>query len=507
MQTDTSRFWRGVAGYQLLAALVALAYVGIANRQNGEFGFPLDDAWIHQVYARNLGTRGEFSFFPGQPSAGSTSPLWAILLASGYALHIDFRVWTILLGILFLGATGWVGGRVAATLVSTEQSPGSGLRVLPFLVSMLLIFEWHMVWAAASGMEILLFVFLMLALVQAFWMNHNAAWAGLLAGLLTLTRPEGVILAGLVGIGLLIQTWNEGNSRLLSSAIKRLGSYGIAFVLPLIPYLVFNDQVSGTILPNTFYAKASEYAELTTQSHYLVRWLSMYRQPLIGGQLLLVPGLLYLTLKLVRERCWIFLIPLAWIVILPVLYAARLPVEYQFGRYMMPIIPFIIVYGVVGTAQLYAQVTLRIVRRAWVSSIAALQLVFLLLGGLLYAQSVAVVNCEMVATARWTADNLPRGALVAAHDIGAQGYFDARPILDLAGLVSPEVIPFIRDEGKLREWVQTRGAHYAIFFPTWYPNLGKDPGLEPIHVSGCTTTRTMGEEDLVVYSIKVEGTK
>src|SRR5581483_3131331 len=70
--------------YFLLAAVAVLCYVLVAYVQNGTFGFPLDDAWIHQVYARNLGTHLEFSFFPGQPSAGSTSPLWAILLAVGY---------------------------------------------------------------------------------------------------------------------------------------------------------------------------------------------------------------------------------------------------------------------------------------------------------------------------------------------------------------------------------------------------------------------------------------
>lgn len=507
MQSDTSRLWRRFAGYQLLAALIVLAYVGIAYRQNGEFGFPLDDAWIHQVYARNLGTRGEFAFFPGQPSAGSTSPLWAFLVAIGYALHIDFRVWTIMLGILLLGVTAWLGGRIAAHLNEgvLHESPVASL--LPLIASLFLLFEWHMVWAAASGMEILLFVFLMLALVGAFWLNRNAAWVGLLAGLLTLTRPEGVILAGLVGIGLLIQTWNEGNSRLLRSAIKRLGLYGIAFIFPLIPYMIFNYQVNGTILPNTFYAKASEYAELTTQSNLSVRWLTMYRQPLIGGQLLVVPGLLYLMWKLARARHWTLLMPLAWIVILPALYAARLPVEYQFGRYMMPIIPFMIIYGVVGTARLFGQITLRIVRQAWALSIAVLQIVFLLIGGLFYAQSVAVVNCEMVATAQWTADNLPRGAPIAAHDIGAQGYFDTRPILDLAGLVSPEVIPFIRDEGRLLEWMQKRGTHYAIFFPTWYSKLARDGRLQIIHESDCRATRALGEENLVVYSIKADETK
>ncbi|MGH2522659.1 MAG: hypothetical protein ACRDH2_09170, partial [Anaerolineales bacterium] len=65
-------------------------------------GFPLDDAWIHQTYARNLGIFGQFAFVPGQPSAGSTSPLWSGLLALGYLLRVDYRVWAYALGAALL---------------------------------------------------------------------------------------------------------------------------------------------------------------------------------------------------------------------------------------------------------------------------------------------------------------------------------------------------------------------------------------------------------------------
>ncbi len=59
------------------AGLFALAAASVAAyaRAAGGAGFPLDDAWIHQVYARNLALHGQWAFVLGQPSAGSTSPL------------------------------------------------------------------------------------------------------------------------------------------------------------------------------------------------------------------------------------------------------------------------------------------------------------------------------------------------------------------------------------------------------------------------------------------------
>ena len=53
-----------------------------------KIGFPLDDSWIHLTFARNLAQHGEWSFRPGIPSAGSTSPLWSALLAIGFLFNL-----------------------------------------------------------------------------------------------------------------------------------------------------------------------------------------------------------------------------------------------------------------------------------------------------------------------------------------------------------------------------------------------------------------------------------
>jgi hypothetical protein len=83
----------------------------------------------------------------------------------------------------------------------------------------------------------------------------------------------------------------------------------------------------------------------------------------------------------------------------------------------------------------------------------------------------------MVATARWVEQNTPPGARIAAHDIGALGYFGQRDLLDLAGLVSPDVIPFIRDEARLRQWLTDAGADYLVTFPDWYTDLPRGAPL------------------------------
>jgi hypothetical protein len=103
----------------------------------------------------------------------------------------------------------------------------------------------------------------------------------------------------------------------------------------------------------------------------------------------------------------------------------------------------------------------------------------------------------MVVTAKWVADNLPPDTLIAAHDIGALGYFDNHELIDLAGLISPDVIPFIRDEPKLANYLNQRGADYLITFPEFYPLLTEN--AETVFVTNSAITRTFDQKNMVVY--------
>src|SRR5512142_270691 len=104
----TSMAARTSAALLLVSALVVTAYL-LASQQVYGLGFPLDDAWIHQTYARNLGELGQWAFFPGQTSAGSTAPLWSAILAVGYSLRLPYLAWAYLLGGLSLLGLALVG--------------------------------------------------------------------------------------------------------------------------------------------------------------------------------------------------------------------------------------------------------------------------------------------------------------------------------------------------------------------------------------------------------------
>ncbi len=172
-----------------ISGLSLAAYV-LASQVLYRVGFPLDDAWIHQTYARNLALFGEFSFIPGQPSAGSTSPLWTALLAVGYTLRLPYLSWTFFLGWLALGCISLAGIKLFNQLTG-HDAPGK------IWVGVFLALEWHLVWAAGSGMETLLYSLLILWVLGRVSLQPNGAFlTGCLIGVSLWVRPDGLLLLG-----------------------------------------------------------------------------------------------------------------------------------------------------------------------------------------------------------------------------------------------------------------------------------------------------------------------
>jgi hypothetical protein len=62
----------------------------------------------------------------------------------------------------------------------------------------------------------------------------------------------------------------------------------------------------------------------------------------------------------------------------------------------------------------------------------------------------------------WLAGNSAPGATVSYYEVGALGYFSDRTVIDLLGIVTPEVLPYVRS-GNFYGAFLSRPADYAIF--------------------------------------------
>jgi len=501
----------------IFAAGIGLAlFLGI-TAQNG-LGFPLDDAWIHQTYARNLARNGRLEFTPGVSSAGSTAPLWTLLLALGYLLGLPYLLWAYLLGGLCLVWLGWSGMRLWRVLWPAQADRD-------WLAGIVLVLTWPLLWAATSGMETLFFAAmgLQLAVWYAELVTNNTrslrsvTRLGFFAGLLILIRPDGLGLLLLIVVGLLL---------LPASIADRLRWGGVfvgTAVLPLIPYFLFNYWTSGTVWPNTLYAKQVEYAAALALP-FVARFSQLLYLSLGGPasgwrgisspHLLLLPGLIIAAWQALKadwaQRRLLYLLPLFWAGGHVFTYAWRLPVAFQHGRYLMPIMPIWVLYGLAGWVLVLLYSSSESTRTLWLGqqvarlSFTFIVLFFLLQGAFAFATDVAIVEGEMVAVAEWLANNTPSGALVASHDIGAIGYFAERPLLDLAGLISPEVIPLLNNETVLADYILDSQAQYLVTAPGWpYAQIANHPSTLLRFTTEFAITREQGLNNMAVYQLVV----
>ncbi|MBK9927153.1 MAG: hypothetical protein IPP66_17940 [Anaerolineales bacterium] len=257
-----------------------------------------------------------------------------------------------------------------------------------------------------------------------------------------------------------------------NALLKVIIGFGVLFVL----YLLFNLALSGTPMPNTFYAKQAEYQEYWLAKTFSERFKD-YILPMIASPFIaLVPGFFLWMYKSIRERNWGAIAGLLWFFGYIGIYFTRLP-AYQHGRYILPSFPVLYLWGLLGVIGYVtsSKVNLRI-SFLWQALTIILVFTFQWVGASQNAQDVILIETQMVQTAQWMNENLPSNAVVAVHDIGAIGYFTQNPLIDLAGLVTPDVVPFIRDEPRLAEYLNSTGAEYLVTFPSWYPHLivGRD---------------------------------
>jgi len=270
------------------------------------------------------------------------------------------------------------------------------------------------------------------------------------------------------------------------------------FVLAFAPYLFFNASFNGSIWPNTFFAKQAEYSSALTYP-FLQRLAALTSLPLIGASALFLPGFLFSVYKTIRERSvWSGAVLLWWFGF-TLIYVFRLPVVYQHGRYLIPSMPVFFLFGAVGSVWLWQSLAnpKPIYRKAWLFAVGLLWVAFYALGARAYATDVAIIQTEMVSASKWVDQNTLREAVIAAHDIGALGYYSNRRLIDLAGLISPQVIPFVRDEGKIRSFIEANKVDYLVTFPDWYPQLIR--GKKVIFETHGNYSPAQGGRNMTIY--------
>lgn len=303
-----------------------------------------EDAFITFRYAQNLVAGHGFVWNVGEaPVEGYTNFLWLLISALVLALGLDLPA-----------ASQWIGvGASIATLAlvyDLGRSFGwsSRFAIVPCLA---LACSGPFATWATSGMETNWFTLWAVGAVYfyaRFLKTHSARLAWSSSGCLllaALSRPEGLLIAAMVGIALLVAA---RRSTVDSRAELRTTAVALAtFALLVAVYVAWRWSYFGYPLPNTFYAKTgggfaqairgSQYSALFAL-HFVSPWLLAIGLGLFNGARSTQPNPVRGALPLCGA-----------IVIVYTAYICAVGGDYMaMYRFYVPVLPFL--YLLFGTA-------------------------------------------------------------------------------------------------------------------------------------------------------------
>jgi hypothetical protein len=507
----------------LLALLPALLLLAAeAYLFDGDWQFPLDDSWIHLVFARSLAHGQGLAFNPGELVAGTTAPLWTALVGLLSLLPGSPLLWAKLAGI------GAHAGSVLLLYAVARRLDLSPARAL-VAAGLVAVSDW-LVWSAISGMEVDLFVLLMLAGLARHLRERAEPelppLSFLLFGLAALTRPEGLLLPLLAAADRLLRPARlapDGGRLRLAPPPRAVWTGVLAglvlALLVLAPVGLVFQRISGGFLPTTFAAKSSGAPLLYPDPRVLsaIAGILLASQPwmtllALGGVVESIRRLGGAKDRGVLLALWTLALPLAS----AMLSSGREVAVGNFGRYFFPLLPCVVLLGSLALAPLpFARLRSVQVARLTIP-VGALLLLLLAAPALLsltsgfkrYLVSCANVRDSNVALARWLGPRLPPDALLAVNDVGAFKYLLPNPILDLVGLMTPEVTRR-RDAAAaqglgfgdvLVGMLEERRPDFVIVFPGWFGYPARHPELfHPLRKIEIRDNITMGGEIMVLY--------
>ena len=490
------RSWLPYAILPLALTTLALLYLFPAVWE-----FPMDDTYIHFVYAQNLAETGRIAFNGANKiGVGSTSLTWVALLAGAYKLGIPFHVSAKLFGLLSLIACG--------LLIYRLTLPRLGER-LALAFALLVAASGHLLWFSLSGMETTLFLALgLLALL----LYGERRWAslGLVLGLLALTRPDGLALAAAVG---LVELWQNRAAILRGlsgwKAFRELAVSAIIALLVCGPWFGYLLARTGHLLPTSAVGKqttsllgiqmiVSRSPELAFLADipiiiYFGTWVMYLLMFVLGGMALPGPGLpvgaevgnaAYAVsyLGLLGWACIVAPLLVSFFKGLPnrlrtrqsgsplLLFAVWLVLHNMAYAFFLPIPGTASRYGTINHVALWLALLLGL---RWFKGSARIKtaltvgLVLLAAANTLYWNRVYNANLEhmhnvRIRAAEYVMNTLPAGSRVAAFDVGAIRYYTGRPILDLGGLIDPALGDVYRADGRLDGYLADRGVQYIV---------------------------------------------
>jgi hypothetical protein len=275
---NTVKAWRvGALSLTLAFSLIhQLVYTTVA-----------EDAFITFRYSLNIGEGNGPVFNPGEQVEGYSNFLWMILIALPQALFgWDIVVTASVFGVLATLVCVLMAYLLVNRIVAVAESP-RGMPALGVAAAVLTAGASGLAAYGPSGLETPLFLLLILCVCYALAARRTVV-AGVLVALAAMTRPDGLVVAVVVGVWLLLAAIRERQTWWAPAG------YVLGAVVFAVPWTVWRVTYYGHLLPNAVAARGGGSLgwQLGQGWHYLTEFGLVHQGFLLLG-LVAVAALLH----------------------------------------------------------------------------------------------------------------------------------------------------------------------------------------------------------------------
>lgn len=415
------------------AAAIIIAVASVIILHSVPYNLVLDDAYITIHYSENLINGNGLVFNPGERAYGTSAPLYALILGMlgwmGLPLLAAARMVSMLSGIGLIFAGTRLGDKIF-------DSPQGGLLGAFFLATLTPVFLLGL-----SGMESLLFLFILAA---GFSLCEDRPLCSVLVfGLGLGVRIESIVALGIVALSAALRT--TGKRRFLPLALA-------GFMVAL--YCLGGFLYYGLLLPGSISQKAGRPSTIMGGLVLVKYFAAMLFGFYPGATFRITPGLalpplaaLFFITSKVRASRYLPLVSFGLLYMAAYIFSGKEYARFFPWYFVPPLISISLPAGVFAAeafSRMSGRVNSDLIRTSWLSMCMVL---WLALGVYPSYRGMkgAVFQCNhreraYAAIGIWCSNNSPPGSLVAAIEVGAIGYYSERKILDLFGLISPEVV-------------------------------------------------------------------
>jgi hypothetical protein len=434
-------------GIPLLLFLLISGYF-LTSSTHSLYDFPLDDAWIHRVYARSLAWGQGLSYNPGEQETGATSPLWILVTAPTHWFEPRWPNAPVV-GVKLIGGLLGMGTIILAALMARHLIGG---LIGPLMAASLWAIEPRLIFSSYSGMEVNLFVVLLLGLILADW-SEKRRWYFLLMSLLPVSRPEGLIVLGLFGGRDFILVLRK------RKPFNLLGWMWVA--VPLFVWMGICFWISGVPLPLPFYQKAQWFLPsfpLLQKMWQLQAHHGLYPGVVFAVGLLLFGGACFHPDYLGRRSAVFPLLVVPVVLLLGIVASRGISLGgYYWLRYVDPADFLLMIAATIGLSMWASRIghwgfwirrlprEERLPGTVFRRNLPLIAVIVMLSSLPHWWQSVQIkrfhlwsdariIHLMNVEVGRWLATHTPPHVSVGVNDAGAIRYFSQRRIIDLLGL-------------------------------------------------------------------------